>query len=227
LQSLIKPSDGPVSRHLNRPISLLLTRASVAIGLKPNHMTALVALAGLFAAACAAQPSHAFQLLGAALFQLHSILDGCDGEIARLTRRFGKHGALIDSLVDDASNLLFFTGLSYGVAGEALTPWPLYAGALTAVCYSAVAYIQYATVLRTTGKGEKTAFWQAGVAHRPWWLHALHGLGRRDVFVLVILLAIAANLAAAVVAILPCMALGALAQSAQRARALRHSAPPV
>jgi phosphatidylglycerophosphate synthase len=220
LQSLIKPSDGPVSRHLNRPISLLFTRASVALGVKPNHMTALVALAGLLAAACATQPSHTAQLLGAGLFQLHSILDGCDGEIAR------KHGALLDSLVDDASNLLFFMGLSYGVARAALAPWPLYAGALTGVCYAAVAYIQYAVVLRTTGKGEKTAFWQQTVARKAWWLRALHALGRRDVFVLAILLAVAANLAALVVAILPCMAVGALAQSTQRARALRHGAPP-
>jgi phosphatidylglycerophosphate synthase len=197
----------------------------VLCGVSPNQTTVLVALAGLLAAFAAAHPSYHAQLLGAALFQLHSILDGCDGEIARLTYRFSKHGALLDSLVDDASNALFFAALSYGVASARAMPWPLYTGALTVASYAAVAYIQYAVVLRTTGKGEKTAFWQRGIDRRPWWQRALHALGRRDVFVLVILLAAAANLSALVVAVLPLMALGALAQSAKRARALRHSAP--
>lgn len=224
LQSLVKPSDGPVSRHLNRPLSLLITRVCVALGVRPNAMTVLVALAGLLGAYCAAHPEYPAQVLGALLFQLHSIIDGCDGEIARLTRRFGKHGALLDSLVDDTSNTLFFAGLSYGVATRLGSPWPLYTGAFTVACYVAVAYVQYAVVLRTTGKGEKTAFWQGSLAQKPLWQRALHSLGRRDVFVFVILLAVAAGLSPLVVAVLPAMAFGALAQSSRRAFSLRKSA---
>jgi 1L-myo-inositol 1-phosphate cytidylyltransferase / CDP-L-myo-inositol myo-inositolphosphotransferase len=219
LESLIKASDGPVSRHLNRHLSRAITRVCLPLGVTPNQMTMLVALAGLAAGYYAAQPSPSAQLLGALLFQLHSVIDGCDGEIARLTRNFGKHGALIDSLVDDASNLLFFAGLSCGVAGLLGVQWPLYTGALTVACYAAVAYIQYAAVLRSTGKGEKTAFWRGEIERRPLLLRALHALGRRDVFVLVILVAVALGLAKVVVAVLPLMAVGALAQSVQRARA--------
>ncbi|HMI90775.1 MAG TPA: hypothetical protein VK509_05395, partial [Polyangiales bacterium] len=142
----------------------------------------------------------------------------CDGEIARLTRNFGKHGALIDSLVDDASNTLFFAGLSCGVAAMLGVSWPLYTAALTVGCYAAVAYIQYAAVLRTTGKGEKTAFWRGEIEQRSLLMRALHALGRRDVFVLVILIAVGLGLAPLVVAVLPFMAVGALAQSVQRAR---------
>jgi len=223
LRSLTKPSDGPVSRNLNRPLSGALTSLCVPLGITPNQMTVLVALAGLLAAYFASIPSYAAQLLGAALFQLHSIIDGCDGEIARLTRRFGKHGALIDSLVDDASNTLFFAGLSLGVARAEQTTWPLYTGALTVLCYAAVAWIQYASVLRSTGKGEKTRFWQGSSLHEHGLLRALHALGRRDVFVLVILLAVAAGLSKVVVAVLPLMALGALTQSVRNARALRNA----
>ena len=212
-EALIKPSDGPVSRNLNRHLSRAITRLCVPLGVSPNQMTVLVAIAGLLAAWYAAQPRYGAQLLGALLFQLHSVIDGCDGEIARLTRRFAKHGALIDSLVDDASNALFFAGLSCGVAGMLDVRWPLYTGALTVACYAAVAYLQYGVVLRTTGKGEKTSFWSGELERRPVLLRALHALGRRDVFVLVILLAVALGLAPAVVAALPFMAMGALAQS--------------
>ena len=219
LAGLVKPSDGPVSRHFNRHLSRALTLLCVPLGVTPNQMTVLVALAGLSAAYYAAQASAQAQLLGALLFQLHSVIDGCDGEIARLTRRFGKHGALIDSLVDDASNVLFFAGLSCGVAAARGVQWPLYTAALTVACYAAVAFIQYGAVLRSTGKGEKTAFWQGAIEQRPLLLRALHALGRRDVFVLVILIAVGLGLAPVVVAVLPCMAVGALAQSVQRARA--------
>jgi phosphatidylglycerophosphate synthase len=190
-------------------------------------MTVMVALAGLLAAYFAAIPSYAAQVFGAALFQLHSIIDGCDGEIARLTRRFGKHGALIDSLVDDVSNTLFFAGLSLGVARAEQSTWPLYTGALTVLCYMAVAWIQYASVLRSTGKGEKTHFWQGSRLHEHGVLRTLHALGRRDVFVLVILLAVAAGLSELVVALLPLMALGALTQSVRNARALRNASASV
>jgi phosphatidylglycerophosphate synthase len=223
LRSLTKTSDGPVSRNLNRPLSGALTSVCVPLGITPNQMTVLVALAGLLAAYFAARPSYAAQLLGAVLFQLHSIIDGCDGEIARLTRRFGKHGALIDSLVDDASNTLFFAGLSFGVARAEQSAWPLYTGAVTVLCYAAVAWIQYGSVLRTTGKGEKTQFWRGTDLHKHALLRALHALGRRDVFVLVILLAVAAGLSQVVVAVLPLMALGALTQSVRNARALRNA----
>jgi phosphatidylglycerophosphate synthase len=224
--ALIKPSDGPVSRNLNRHLSRAITRLCVPLGVTPNQMTVLVAAAGLLAAWFAAQPSYRAQLLGALLFQLHSVIDGCDGEIARLTRRFGKHGALIDSLVDDASNALFFGGLSAGVAGLLGVHWPLYTGALTVACYAAVAYLQYGVVLRTTGKGEKTSFWQGELDRRPALMRALHALGRRDVFVLVILVAVGLGLAPVVAAVLPFMAMGALAQSVKVVLGRRAQSDP-
>jgi CDP-L-myo-inositol myo-inositolphosphotransferase len=232
LAALVKPSDGPVSRHLNRHLSRLITRVVLPLGTTPNQMTVLVALAGAAAASFAAQPGYRAQLVGGALFQLHSVLDGCDGELARLTHRFGKHGALLDSLVDDASNLAFFFALSLGVARALGAPWPLVTGALTVVGYLGVAFIQYRVVLRTTGKGEKTAFWtttgadaDTGVqSRRAPLMRALHALGRRDVFALVILLALLLGLAPSVVVVLPAMALGALATSLARARGAPKSA---
>lgn len=218
LASLIKTSDGPVSRHVNRPLSTAISRRLVPLGVSADQMTLLSALVAVAAAACAAGSTYALHAAGALLFQLHSILDGCDGEIARLTRRSTPRGALLDSLVDDASNLLFFGALAYGVAGRTGSDWPLAAGAVAVAGYVGVIAVQYAVVLRATGHGDKAQFW-SGPQSTPGKAPAvLHELLRRNVFIALILLAVLANLAPWVVAVLPIAAIGALASSLRRAR---------
>ncbi|MET0386063.1 MAG: CDP-alcohol phosphatidyltransferase family protein [Polyangiales bacterium] len=214
--SLIKPSDGPVSRHLNRHISRTITRWVIPLGLTPNGMTVFVAITGLLGAYAASFASPAMQLLGAALYQLHSIIDGCDGEIARLTQRFGKHGALIDSMIDDLCNGAFFFGLSLGVARMLGQSWPVLTGASTAIAYAGVIGLQYNAVLRTTGRGDKTKFWSAECDERSTLFGVFKALLRRDVFVLLILIAVALGATEAAVAVFPLCALGALVASSLR-----------
>ena len=213
--SLIKPSDGPVSRHLNRHISRAITRMVIPLGVTPNAMTVFVLVTGLWGAYAASSPSPGSQLFGAFLYQLHSIIDGCDGEIARLTQRFGKHGALIDSMVDDLCNGAFFFGLSLGVARMTESTWPLATGALTALAYAGVIGLQYSAVLRSTGRGDKTKFWTSEPA-RFSVFDFFRALLRRDVFVLLILIAVAVGLQQPAVAVFPFAALGALIASSMR-----------
>jgi phosphatidylglycerophosphate synthase len=222
--SLIKASDGPVSRHFNRHISRTITRLVIPLGMTPNAMTVCVAICGLLAAYAASFPSPALQLLGAALYQLHSIIDGCDGEIARVTHRFGKHGALIDSLVDDLCNGAFFLGLSLGVARSLGATWPIATGALTALTYAAVIGLQYQLVLRATGQGDKTKFWAASRESRASVFGVFKALLRRDVFVLLILIAVSLQLTEIMVALFPLCALGGLIASAMRALASKRPA---
>src|SRR5262249_39817000 len=80
LASLRKPQDGWTSTHLNRPISLLLTRWLVTTALTPNQLSVAILGIGLLGAALAAKSTYAAQLAGAMLFQAQSVLDGCDGE---------------------------------------------------------------------------------------------------------------------------------------------------
>jgi len=213
--SLIKPSDGPVSRHLNRHISRAITRLVIPFGMTPNVMTVFVLITGLWGAYEASSPNPSSQLFGAFLYQLHSIIDGCDGEIARLTQRFGKHGALIDSMVDDLCNGAFFFGLSLGVARMTGSTWPLATGALTALAYAGVIGLQYSAVLRSTGRGDKTKFWTSEPA-RFSVFDFFRALLRRDVSVLLILIAVAFGLQQSVVAVFPFAALGALVASSMR-----------
>lgn len=111
-----KPGDGIVSRHINRPMSQAITRIVLHIpGARPWHATFAAGLIGLVMLACLVFGGHTGLLAGAALFQLASIIDGVDGEMARATFRSSARGAMMDSLTDAATNLGFLGGVSYNV----------------------------------------------------------------------------------------------------------------
>lgn len=112
IRATAKPGDGIVSRHINRPLSqaasgFLLRWAWV----RPGHATALTAAAALAMLACLLTGTPAGLVVGAVLFQLASVADGIDGEIARATFRTSASGAAWDSAVDAATNLGFLAGV--------------------------------------------------------------------------------------------------------------------
>ncbi len=111
-----KPQDGIVSRTINRPISQAISRLLLRWpAIRPVHATCLTALVALLMSAALAFGGEGGLIAGALLFQLASIVDGVDGEIARATFRTSKAGARLDSLVDAATNLAFLAGVSWNV----------------------------------------------------------------------------------------------------------------
>lgn len=118
-----KPGDGIVSRHINRPVSRLISRTLLRLpGVKPIHATIVAAILGFAMALCLFFGGEGGLVIGAVLFQLASIVDGVDGEIARATYRSSLRGAMLDSVTDAATNLSFFAGLSFNLwqAGQDL-----------------------------------------------------------------------------------------------------------
>ena len=108
-----KDGDGPVSRWLNRPVSRRISALLLHVpALRPIHATAGTALlAGLMFAALMAGGAPGL-IAGALLYQAASIFDGVDGEVARATFRCSPAGAVFDTVVDVATNLLFIIGLT-------------------------------------------------------------------------------------------------------------------
>src|SRR5262249_16480475 len=56
--------------------------------------------------------------VGAVLFQLHSILDGCDGEIARAKYLESPSGQRLDGLCDRFTTLLYAVALGFGLSRQ-------------------------------------------------------------------------------------------------------------
>ncbi|WP_048884847.1 CDP-alcohol phosphatidyltransferase family protein [Aurantiacibacter atlanticus] len=130
IKDTAKPTDGIVSRHLNRPVSQGITRVLLHVfpQIIPLYATVAVAIFALVMIAALLLGGTTGAIIGAVLFQAASVLDGVDGEIARATFRTSQAGATMDSVTDAFTNLGFIMGLSWNLCqqGETL---PASAGA--------------------------------------------------------------------------------------------------
>lgn len=105
-----------INKRISIPISLILTRFRV----RPNAITVFNMLLGLASGIGTGGMTNTSLLVGAIMFQSASIIDGCDGEVAKLTFRTTKFGQYIDTLADNSALLSFLIGLvihQYRIAG--------------------------------------------------------------------------------------------------------------
>lgn len=113
-RSLGRPSDGPISRFVNRPISTRLSMVIAALRPHPDLLSLVTLVIGLAAAWALGLGS---SIVGAFLATATSILDGVDGEIARLQQRDGPSGALLDGVLDRVTDASMVAGLAIWASG--------------------------------------------------------------------------------------------------------------
>jgi phosphatidylglycerophosphate synthase len=129
--SLIKPIDGVISKNINRKVSLSITRFLVHTPVSPNGLTVAIMLLGILSGVAAYFAEYWWSLvLAGFLFQTQSMLDGCDGEIARLKYQFSVKGQWLDSIGDDVTNYVFCLGLALGQARVLGWDWLCIVGGL-------------------------------------------------------------------------------------------------
>jgi 1L-myo-inositol 1-phosphate cytidylyltransferase / CDP-L-myo-inositol myo-inositolphosphotransferase len=107
-QSLGKAADGPVSRWLNRPISTRVSMALAPLRPSPNVISVLTFLLAVIAAGLLASGAG---VAGGLLVHLASVIDGSDGELARLQIRAGPRGAMLDGVLDRLGDAAIIAGL--------------------------------------------------------------------------------------------------------------------
>jgi len=115
--------DGPISRYINRFFSIKLTRRLAPYPITPNQISISSTVLGLLGASCffgmgiiASSSSLAVWLLSGLagfLIQMSSILDGVDGEIARLKHQTSPYGAYMDYMLDRYVDGLVVIGMVY------------------------------------------------------------------------------------------------------------------
>jgi phosphatidylglycerophosphate synthase len=197
LRSLRKPQDGWASTHLNRKISLFLTRRLVSTRLTPNQVSVAILFVGLLGAWFASRGTYGTMLLGAGLFQAQSVLDGCDGEMSRLTFRGSVKGEWLDTVGDDLTNYAFFAGAAWGLFSATGRPFYLALGAVLVASGLIGSGLEY-RYLVSIGSGDLLKY-PLGIGKAPGGdaAHGKSGLGRaldaisplfkRDTFVLLTL----------------------------------------
>jgi phosphatidylglycerophosphate synthase len=109
-RSLRKDSDGYLAR-LDRSLSIAISRRLVRTPVTPNHLTSLSLALGLLGAVLLTSGDYWIALGGALLLWSSCILDGCDGEVARLKLHTSTAGARFDQVTDNLVHLATFAAV--------------------------------------------------------------------------------------------------------------------
>ncbi|MEE8388736.1 MAG: NTP transferase domain-containing protein [Acidiferrobacterales bacterium] len=123
-----KPNDGPVSRYLNRPLSVRISRQLVKRNVTPNQISLFSFLCSLLAAGLFALGGYSALLLGGVLAQFASIIDGCDGEVARLKYQSSDVGGWFDAVLDRYADAFLLFGLTWHLLATDVSGWILFVG---------------------------------------------------------------------------------------------------
>jgi len=115
LANLKKVSDGPVSRYLNRPISIRISKYLLKKSITPNQISLFSFIFSMVGALFFFFGGYANLLIGGILAQIASIIDGCDGEIARLKFQTSEFGGWYDAVLDRYADAFLLFGLTYYV----------------------------------------------------------------------------------------------------------------
>jgi phosphatidylglycerophosphate synthase len=103
-----KTTNGWVALKINARISIPLSRWVSRFPVHPHWITLLNLPFIIAAPYFYLREGYFAGMLGGLFFQLASVLDGCDGEIARTKCQVSKLGGWLDTFTDNASYLLFF-----------------------------------------------------------------------------------------------------------------------
>jgi len=157
LRSLIKDSEGFMSRHFERRISLALTRRLCTTRITPNVMTLVSLAVGLSSAPFFLSAEPVWQLAGGLLFLTHSILDGCDGELARLKFLESPGGAMLDFWGDNVVHAAVFACMAMGWSLASHSGLPLLLGLAAVGAVAVATAVLSATGLQPKPPGSETA----------------------------------------------------------------------
>lgn len=196
---LLRGDLGFIARHLNKPVSFRITRYLLChLPFTPNQVSLMAALVGLCGAALVATGERWLMVAGFFLAHAQSVLDGCDGELARVRFQQSQIGEWLDTIVDEAMNIALFTCTGIGVWRQSGSTLALVVGLSAAAIHVFYDVVALSELVRQGRGGEmlKVRWWLSGGADmknrtgqkKGDWLVIVHGLGRRDFFVFAFLI---------------------------------------
>ncbi len=175
-----KSYDGPVSRYLNRPISVLFSRQLAKFDITPNQISVFSFLCSVLAAGLFVLGGYPALLSGGVLAQFASIIDGCDGEVARLKYQSSGFGGWFDAVLDRYADAFLLFGLTWHLLAVEASGWVLFTGFMAIIGSFMLSYTadKHDSLMRERIKLGGKAQWRMG----------------RDVRVYLIFLGVAVNL---------------------------------
>jgi phosphatidylglycerophosphate synthase len=149
IRSLKGGLEGFVDRHFNRRCSRWITRWLLRTPLTPNGVTVLATAVGVLASVAFGVGGYAAGVIGALLFQLSTILDCCDGEVARLTFMESAFGEQLDVVLDNVVHIALYAGIAWASYEDNWGPVALLLGGFAMLGnVAAFVVVQQATRMR-------------------------------------------------------------------------------
>ena len=118
-------ADGFISTHINRRLSVPISALLVRTPITPTQITVISFLMALVGAAFFTVDRLWASIVAACLVQVSSVVDGCDGEVARLRHLATPSGAWLDTMFDryaDTAVVVAVT-LAYAAGHPGVLPW--------------------------------------------------------------------------------------------------------
>jgi len=114
IKNLIKFEDGIISKNFNRKISTSITKYLVSIPISPNILSFIILFISIPTFLFLSTGIYPWLIIGGLLIQFMSILDGVDGEIARLKFKDSSFGGFLDANLDKYIDTAVIAGMTLG-----------------------------------------------------------------------------------------------------------------
>ncbi|MBL4818381.1 MAG: NTP transferase domain-containing protein [Deltaproteobacteria bacterium] len=158
-----KTADGPVARYLNRPISIKISRWLARYPITPNQISIFSFGLSLLAAGLFTLGNYTMLAIGGLIAQFASIIDGCDGEIARLKYLSSQYGGWLDAVLDRYADGFLLFGLTlYAQAFGEYQGAALWAGFLAIIGSFVLSYTADKHDHLMRSKIQQTSRWRMG-----------------------------------------------------------------
>ncbi|RMF21340.1 MAG: CDP-alcohol phosphatidyltransferase family protein, partial [Deltaproteobacteria bacterium] len=166
LAQMWRPTDGFFARHFDRYLSTAMSPWFVRWGVRPNTITLVATAVGLLGAVLLAQVRAAASVAGALLVVASTILDGCDGEVARISLRASPNGRRLDLLGDNVVNVAVFAAVGFHVVASAPAMVWVSTAAVLGIVVAAATGLWFSTWLDRAGLGERARAWYERASSR-------------------------------------------------------------
>jgi phosphatidylglycerophosphate synthase len=122
LRAATARTDSFFSMHIHRPLSRPISSRLAKTAATPNMLTLFHIAVGLAGAFLLMRGTYASQAAGGLLFLASTILDGVDGELARLKLQESNFGHYLDIVGDNVVHVAVFLGITLGLYHQSHNP---------------------------------------------------------------------------------------------------------
>ncbi len=138
IESTLKSRDTEetLDLYFYRPCGYVAALGAQWIGLTPNMLTALGALIGIAAGHLLFYNNLTINLVGIGLLLFAETLDSADGQLARMSQNFSKHGRILDGIGDNLKFISIYLHVCARIVVATQWWWIILIGIISGVSHS-------------------------------------------------------------------------------------------